>query len=683
MRARYQHVPDPTDVPDCSIAKRLVAVITSMVMTFQPMFAYANPTGGVVSAGSATITQSGNTLEINETSNKAIINWTGFNIAPGETTQFQQPSSSAIALNRVNSNSASQINGTLTANGNIIIINQNGVMFGAGANVNVNSLVATTANISDSDFMNATGPLNFNQPGNNPNAAIVNNGTITAAQAGLVGLVAPNVVNNGVITANLGKVQLASGDTATIDMYGDGLMSVAVSNAVTSQLVANNGLIQAAGGKVQLTAAAGSQVINSLITVSGEIKTPAVAEKDGEIYIYAAGSNAVPGNVAANKGKTSGSSEVLVSGTLDASGKGTGQTGGTITVTGDHVGILSGANIDASGDAGGGVIQIGGDFHGQGTTPTAEATIVQSGANINASAITSGNGGSVAVWSDNYTNFAGTIEATGGSQSGNGGYVETSGKINLQMDGIVDASAPHGLAGIWLLDPEDAVLTNSDSDETGGDGSTSFTPGGNQGTSDINVSHIDASLNAGTSVTVTTGGDSESGPNGGSITVAADIAKTAGTDATLTLSAATDIIVDTGISISSTTGKLNVVLDADTAATGGAITINTGSSIVTNGGAIYMGGGALDGSGHPLGAAVGDAAHLEGIEIVSATLTTGGGAIVLTGTGYSETESSFASGFDGVSIGSSTISTGGEGRIYRHRHRRQRYRYQRRRFQRG
>ena len=246
MRTRDPHQSQDLAVSHCSRAKRLVAIVTSVALTFQPMFACANPVGGVVSAGSATITQSGNTLDINQTSNKAVINWRGFNIAPGETTQFNQPSSGALALNRVNSNSASQIDGALKANGDIIIINQNGVMFGAGAAVNVNGLIATTANISNNDFMNATGPLNFNMPGN-PNASIINNGTITAAQAGLVGLVAPNVVNNGTITANLGKVQLASGDTATIDMYGDGLMSVAVSNAVTSQLVANKGIIEAGG----------------------------------------------------------------------------------------------------------------------------------------------------------------------------------------------------------------------------------------------------------------------------------------------------------------------------------------------------------------------------------------------------------------------------------------------------
>ena len=110
--------------------------------------------------------------------------------------------------------------------------------------------------------------------------------------------------------------------------------------------------------------------------MSGVIEAESIGSQNGQIVLYAEGSNAVPNNVAANKGQKQGTSEVLVSGTLDASGYGSGQTGGNISVLGDHVGILSGSLIDASGDAGGGTIKIGGDFHGQGTTPTALNTVV-------------------------------------------------------------------------------------------------------------------------------------------------------------------------------------------------------------------------------------------------------------------------------------------------------------------
>jgi len=210
--------------------------------------ALANPQDGVVSAGAATISESGNTVSIDQQSHKAIIDWRNFDIAPGEHTRFNQPSPDAITLNRVNSNSASHINGALTANGNIIIVNQNGVLLGPSAHVDVNGLIATTADIGNDQF---TGQdrLVFDKPGKS-GAAIINEGQITAKDAGLVGLVAPNVVNSGIITARMGRVQLASGDTATVDMYGDGLINVAVSDAVTSQLAANSGTLNAEGGQI-------------------------------------------------------------------------------------------------------------------------------------------------------------------------------------------------------------------------------------------------------------------------------------------------------------------------------------------------------------------------------------------------------------------------------------------------
>ena len=445
-----------------------------------PFAAHANPTGGTVTTGQATISEAGTKLTVNQQSDKAVIDWRGFNVAAGEWTQFNQPSSSSIALNRVNSTSASQIDGKVTANGNIIIINQNGVVFGAGSQVDVNGLIATTADVGNDSFMNSTGKITFDKAGN-ANASVINNGTITAADAGLVGLVAPNVINNGTITAKLGKVQLASGDTATVDMYGDSLMEVAVSDNVKSQLVSNTGKINAAGGKIALTAAAGKNIVNSLITVKGELKAPAVSQKNGEIYIFAAGSNAVKGNVATAKNVQTGSSTVLVSAIIDVSGKNTGEQGGKISLLGDNVSLLSGTILDASGDIGGGTIKVGGDFHGGGDTATALNTTVQSGTTINADAITSGNGGNVAVWSDGYTQFAGAISARGGVNAGDGGYVETSGKGTLTFRGTVDTQAPNGNDGMLLLDPTTITVLAGTGDGAA-DGTTTFNGNGTAGT---------------------------------------------------------------------------------------------------------------------------------------------------------------------------------------------------------
>ena len=182
-----------------------------------------------------------------------------------------------------------------------ILVNPNGVFFGDNSRVDVNGIIASTANIATADFMN--GNYDFNQPGN-PNAAIINRGLISASDAGLVGLVAPVVENHGVISAKLGKVALASGDTYTLDMYGDDLITVAVKNNVAQQIIKNTGTVNAEGGSIAITAAAGRDIVDSLITIKGELKAPAVMEKDGKIIIYAAGSN--------NTTKTGSVSTVIV-----------------------------------------------------------------------------------------------------------------------------------------------------------------------------------------------------------------------------------------------------------------------------------------------------------------------------------------------------------------------------------
>ena len=592
-----------------------LALSTLALLLFAPT-AEGNPAGGTVTAGSANIVTSGKTLDVDQSTQRAVIDWRSFNIAPSETTKFNQPSSSSVTLNRINDPDPSQILGTLTANGNVILINPNGVFFGPGSQVDVNGLIATTANIKNADFM--ANRMNFSSPGN-PNASVINQGTITARDAGLVGLVAPNVINSGTINTRLGHTDLGSGDTFTLDMYGDGLIEVGVGDAVKKQVIQNSGTINAAGGTIQVTAAAGRKVVDSLVTISGQLNAPTAQQKNGTIIISAAGSNAVANNVAADKGVKTGTSTVLVSGTLDASGYGSGQTGGSIAVTGDNVGILSGAKIDASGSAGGGTLRIGGNFHGKGTTPTALHTVVQNDTAISADAITAGNGGNVTVWADDTTDFAGSIKAKGGALEGNGGYVETSGHQTLSMSGTVDASAPDGQAGTWLLDPNNATISNTVTTNMGG--SPNFADTGSP--ANVNTTDIQTALNGGTSVNVTASG---------SIAVNNNITENTynGTES-LTLAAATDITLANNVAITASgSSKLNVTLDADTAGAGGAIVMNNSSSIASNGGNIVMGGGATPSTGY----AVGDAASADGINISHASVNAGSGTITMNGQGY-------------------------------------------------
>lgn len=615
----------------------------------RPGAGYALPSGGVVSSGTANIATVANTTTITQSTNKAIIDWTSFNVNSGEHVNFVQPGSSSITLNRIHDANPSVIDGEITANGKVWLVNSNGVFFGSGAQINVAGLVATTADIDNTNFEN--GNYTFNHSGN-PNATIQNDGSITVAQAGLAAFVAPNVVNNGTITARLGKVALASGDTFALDMYGDGLMSVAVSNAVAQQLVQNSGHISATGGQVQLTAAAASNIVSLLVNNSGIIEANAAGVgESGEIRLYAAGHG--------------GTSVAQNSGTLSASGYGAGETGGTVQVLADNVTLMSGSTIDVSGDAGGGTVHVGGDFHGGGSTPTAQHTAVETGATILANATTAGNGGQVAVWADDETDFGGHISARGGSASGDGGYVETSGHT-LYAYGTVDAGTTNGAAGSWLLDPYNVTVAAGAGVDTNINCVAGVCTPTNNAT--IYANNISATLSGGTAVTITTGAG---GASTGDITVntATSITSSFAGTTSLTLSAYHNITFTGTAGISTTNGKLNLILDAATGGNSGFIQINTGT-INTHGGDVYMGGGALDGSGRPTGAAWGNGAGNSrfGINLNGTTLNAAGGSINLNGAGWTggvNTASSHGVLLQGLAVvettGSGNITITGQG----------------------
>lgn len=469
------------------ITTALCQIGTYTVIAFYGVPALANPQGGKVVAGNAAIVQSGKKTDIHQSSQRAVIDWRKFDIAADEHTQFHQPSKTSVTLNRVGDEYASVIAGKLSANGNVIIANPNGVVFTRDAKVDVNGLVATTADIRNRDFM--AGKMNFDKPGK-PDAAIINEGRITAREAGLVGLVAPNVLNHGVIEAKMGRVQLASGDAMTVDFYGDGLMEIKVSNAVKSQLVSNAGHIAADGGNIALTAAAGGEIVNSLILAGGEMKAPTVAGKQGKITVYAEGSNAVKNNNAALKGKKSGNSTVVVQGYMDASGRDAGEQGGKVEVLGDNIAVMAGSFIDASGHSAqkatasgdgsatmtaqkvvrsekeflshgqraGGSIKIGGDYLGKGKTPAARNLYVEDHTLVTNDATHSGDGGRTIFWSDDRTDFHGGVFSRGGAKWGNGGFLETSGKGYLQATGFADLGAAKGNKGTYLLDPADITI---------------------------------------------------------------------------------------------------------------------------------------------------------------------------------------------------------------------------------
>jgi len=219
------------------------------------------PTGGTVTSGSANIAQNNNTMNINQSSQKAIINWSTFNVGSAATVNFNQPNSQSSTLNRVNSASKSMIDGAVNANGTVIFVNPNGIVFGKGAQVNTGSIVATTMNIADQEYLSEKNKKIFE---GSANGKIVNKGTITANNIdGYIALMAPQVKNQGVVIANMSgnnSIALVSGEKVTLTFQGEQLLNVNVDASTIKSLIKKKNFIQTNGGQVIIAANAASDL---------------------------------------------------------------------------------------------------------------------------------------------------------------------------------------------------------------------------------------------------------------------------------------------------------------------------------------------------------------------------------------------------------------------------------------
>src|SRR3990167_8448651 len=271
----------------------------------------ANPVLDHVASGDVTVSQTATTTEVNQASDQAIIHWNSFNIGSVEHTQFVQPNSSAVALNRISpTQGASQIFGQLSANGRIILVNQAGIFFGSGSQVDAGGIIASTVDITNSNFL--AGKYIFDGSSNYA-GAVINQGTITAAEHGLVALIGNNVRNDGMIHARLGEIVLGSGSKFTIDLYGDQLINFSVDEGSTSTAVDENGQVMrdgvkntgsliADGGTIIVSAKSAQGVLDRAINMEGVAQARSVAKRGGTIIL------------------DGGEGRVVLAGTLDSSG---------------------------------------------------------------------------------------------------------------------------------------------------------------------------------------------------------------------------------------------------------------------------------------------------------------------------------------------------------------------------
>lgn len=533
-----------------------------------PLLAFSAPQGGEIVSGSGNIqTPDSHITVVNQQSQTLSINWQSLNLSADELLRFEQPNSNAAALNYILDQRPSEILGRIDANGRVYLMNPNGIIFGESARINVGALVAGSLQV-DFDSLTENGEFSFTTGA----GLVENNGKIIAADGGSVALVGQTVRNNGQITARLGRIHLLSADSVTLSFDRDGLIQFSVQretleNSLAAQAaVQNAGTLQADGGYVVLEARAANNIYNDVVNNEGLIQANRISNTGGVIRLEGWGGN------------------VIHSGDIVAIGS-NNVTGGNVTILGDRVGVFGNATINASGEAGGGNIAIGGFRKGAGEH-VAEFTQVAAGTDIRADALNTGQGGEIILWADDTTWANGTISATGGTISGDGGFVEISGKQGLVLNADVDLSATNGMFGTLLLDPTDITIYDQATNPELNDGLLPDLSDGTVGAGTFDIGELALEGLAASSI--------------------------------LVLEATNNIIINDladNVLAFAIDGSGSITMTADTDNTGGgSFSMNTGDTISTQGGAL-----SITGDGVTLGSLNTDGPVADGLITINST----------------------------------------------------------------
>ncbi|MFP4299743.1 MAG: CHAT domain-containing protein [Spirulinaceae cyanobacterium] len=373
-----------------------------------------------------------------------------FNLNQNQIADFLANPTTQNILGRIMGGDPSLINGLLqvsNSNANLYLMNPAGIVFGAGARLNVGGdFFATTATGIgfDNNWFNAFGDNSYSDLIGTPNqfafdlteaGAIINNGDLQVNTHQNLTLLGGTVINTGNLTAPAGEITItAIPNTSLVRIsQADSLLSLEIEPPRNSQ--------------GQFTNFTALDLPELLTATPDNFNVDLNTTSDGNIQLD---NTIIPNETGV----------AIASGSLDVSGT----TGGSLNVLGNKVAVISG-NLNASGETSGGNIRIGGDFQGQGLIPNAVITIVDENSLINSNAGQIGDGGRTIVWADRTTKFDGTVTATGGQILGNGGFIEISGKENLSFDGTVNVSANNGSFGTILFDPRDIIIgTDTDDD---------------------------------------------------------------------------------------------------------------------------------------------------------------------------------------------------------------------------
>ncbi|MEN9904007.1 MAG: hypothetical protein RLZZ555_572 [Pseudomonadota bacterium] len=545
------------------------------------------PTGARVASGSASWMAEGGAMAVRNSPN-AIIEWQSFSIGPGNQVHFDQQESGSQVLNRVVGQDASLVLGRLSSNGRVWLINPNGILFGPGARVDVTGLVASTLNLSNAAFLDRKGMASSDA--GKPGAAIVNQGVIFAAPGGTVWLIGSSVRNEGLIQAPGGQILLAAG--RSLEFVDAAAPNLVLRVSAPENEAVNLGSLLASGPNASIGMLAGIVNQQGLVRADSTGTDSAgrvVLSAQGDLLLAAASQTSASAPGSGSGGQVvaeSNAGTTLVSGQVTATSS-QGQ-GGSVRLLGQRVGAQGQALVDASGASAGGEVMLGADYQGGHTlVGSARASYVGPDVKLRADATGQGDGGRVIVWSDQATRVHGSLSARGGPVGGNGGLIETSGAYLDARPAEVDASAPAGRPGIWLLDPNDIRIAAYEENLNIETGTPVWTTTDDSGS--VNSQVLANVISQGQQVVIRTG---SAGSNSqlGDITVAGSVVVQCGSTSacpppgSLTLQAHRDIIVEPDVQITTQSGAMPLSLLAD----GGSIRIQTGARLDSGAGTIAL-----------------------------------------------------------------------------------------------
>ncbi|HCM48842.1 MAG TPA: hypothetical protein DIS98_15540, partial [Colwellia sp.] len=572
---------------------KFMKIFTASALTLHSSminYAVALPTKAQITSGNGQVENSGSTLTIQQNTQYISIDYSSFNIAGNETVNFLQPDASSVAINRVSGANPSQIHGQLNANGQVFLINSNGVIFGQNASIDVAGLLVSTLALSNEKVL--TGQYDFTAS-NQVGTQIINQGQINVKDAGYIAFISNHISNEGDLNAPNGSIQLHSADRVMVTLNQQAV-SIESTQATVDGLIENHGVISAGNGYIVFNSNTLESLQETVVNNTGIIRASSMLEENGEVVILAAGG------------------DVFNEGVIDVNAQDENSSGGFITIQADRIALQGKMLADGQG------VGNGGQIYANATDELFATKTSMSSVNggIN------GHGGEVIYFSDNNALFEAdaSITARGGELAGNGGFVEVSGLTWVGVKGFVDTRSPTGLNGTFLIDPTTIDIIAGSSIVGGSFGAGAWTSGAD--TASIGVDDINTQLLTNNVIIDTASSDGGGSGAGGAYVSIGDINVNAainlnGADGrTLTLqadnsinvnanicdggvtclmtpddnvglvfTAANELIIADGVEVNSGNAKISVVATAGVQATG-LVSSNTADdaiSIITNG----------------------------------------------------------------------------------------------------